>query len=119
MPTAAFMFCARLTLAAIAAGADCAWAAEETEHGESATPHAQCFSTAQTRERIEAHRLVDPFACMRAATREHQGEALGARLCRIDELFLYEISLLRPDGRILRLLFDAATGKPHSGHRDH
>jgi uncharacterized membrane protein YkoI len=33
-------------------------------------------------------------------------------------LFIYEISLLRPDGRILRVLFDAATGKPHSGHRD-
>jgi hypothetical protein len=121
MPTAAFMFCARLTLAAIAAGAaDCAWAAGETERAEApAPPHAQCFSTAQTRERIEAHRLVDPFACMRAAAREHQGEALGARLCHIDDLFLYEISLLRPDGRILRLLFDAATGKPHSGHRDH
>lgn len=119
MPVAAFLFGGVFSLAAIAAGAGAARAAEEAERAEHAPARPQCFSTAQSRERIEAHKLVDPFACMRAAAREHQGEALGARLCHLDELFVYEISLLRPDGRILRLLFDAATGKPHSGHRDH
>lgn len=117
MPFAALILCCSLTFAAIAAGMRGAWA-EEALHAEHAAPRAQCFSTTQTRERIEAHKLVDPFDCMRAAAREQQGEALGARLCRIDELFIYEISILRPDGRILRLLFDATTGKPHSGHRD-
>jgi uncharacterized membrane protein YkoI len=117
MPIAAFILCSCLTFAAIAAGIRGAWA-EEALRAEHAAPLAQCFSTTQTRERIEAHKLSDPFECMRAAAREHQGEALGARLCHIDELFIYEISLLRPDGRILRVLFDAATGKPHSGHRD-
>lgn len=119
MPTAAFMFHSLLALAAIAMGQAGAWAAEENERAEHAAPYPECFSTAQTRERIDAHKLVDPFACMRAAAREHHGEPLGARLCHVDELFIYEISMLRPDGRIVRLLFDATTGKPHSGHRDH
>jgi uncharacterized membrane protein YkoI len=118
MPITALMSCSCLTLAAIAAGAGHAWA-EEAERADHVRPRTQCFSTAQTRERIDAHKLADPFDCMRAAAREHQGEALGARLCRMDELLIYEISLLGRDGRILRLLFDAATGKPHSGHRDH
>jgi uncharacterized membrane protein YkoI len=91
-------------------------AAERT--AEHASARRQCFSTTQTREKIEAHKLTEPFACMRAAAREHNGEALGARLCRLDESYIYEISVLRPDGRIVKVLFDAATGKPHSSHKD-
>jgi uncharacterized membrane protein YkoI len=119
MRVAALLLWSRLTLAALAVGAGGARAAEEAEHAEHAPPRTQCFSTAQTRERIDAHKLADPFACMRAAANEHQGEALGARLCRLDDLLVYEIRLLRPDGRIVRILFDAETGKPHAGHRDH
>lgn len=119
MPTTAFTIRSLLALAAIATGPAGAWAADENERAEHAASRPQCFSTAQTRERIDAHKLVDPFACMRAAAREHHGEPLGARLCHVDDLLIYEISILRPDGRIVRLLFDAASGKPHSGHRDH
>jgi uncharacterized membrane protein YkoI len=105
--------------AAFAAALGSVHAEEAAERmAERAPPHRQCFSTAQTREKIEAHRLTDPFACMRAAARELGGEALGARLCRTDDFFIYEISVLRPDGRIVRHLVDAATGRPHSGRKD-
>lgn len=108
-----------LAAAAIAAAFGCARAEEAADRmAERTPPRRQCFSTAQTREKIEAHQLTDPFACMRAAAREHGGEALGARLCRLDDLFVYEISVLRLDGRIVKLLFDAATGRPHSGRKD-
>ena len=64
--------------AAFAAALGCAHAEEAAERmAERAPPHRQCFSTAQTREKIEAHRLTDPFACMRAAAHELGGEALG------------------------------------------
>ncbi len=110
-----------MAVAAIVGGVSaCARAEELAEHTlERASPKGQCFSTAQTREKIETHRLVDPFACMRAAARDHSGEALGARLCRREDLFLYEISVLQSDGHIIRLIYDATTGKPHSGHKDH
>ncbi len=115
-----FTFRSALAATSIAATLACAHAEEQAERAvERASPRSQCFSTSQTREKIEAHRLVDPFACMRAAAREQNGEALGARLCRREEAFIYEISVLRSDGRLLRLVYDATTGKPHSGHKDH
>ncbi len=108
-----------LGVAAFAATLACACAEEQAERAaERASSRIQCFSTAQTREKIEAHRLVDPFSCMRAAARDQNGEALGARLCHHEDAFFYEISVLQTDGRIVRLTYDAATGKPHSGHKD-
>lgn len=117
--TAALKTRSALAAAAIAAALGCARAEDAAEKiTERAPPRRLCFSTAQTREKIEAHRLTDPFSCMQSAAREHGGEALGARLCRLEEFLVYEISLLRPDGHIVTLLFDAATGKPHSGRKN-
>lgn len=115
-----FAFRSLLAVAAMAATTACARAAEEQgERGvERTSARVQCLSTAQTRVTIEAHGLIDPFACMRAAARDMNGEALGARLCRREEAFIYEISVLQPDGRLVRLFYDAATGRPHSGHKD-
>jgi uncharacterized membrane protein YkoI len=115
MPFALLRFRSVFAAAATAAAFGCAQAEEVAERAaERAPPRRQCFSTAQTREKIEAHKLTDPFACMRAAAHQLSGEALGARLCRLEELFIYEISVLRPDGHIVKIIFDAVTGKPHS-----
>jgi uncharacterized membrane protein YkoI len=78
----------------------------------------QCFSTAQTREQIILHKLAEPFASMQTAARNAQGEPIGARLCRVDEAFVYEVSLLRRDGRLIKIFIDAATGKPHARGED-
>lgn len=87
-------------------------------HAEEAEPERACFSTAQTREKIESLKLADPFACMRMARERTKGDPLGARLCRSGAAFVYEISVVRPDGRIVRVLFDAVTGKPQGGHKE-
>lgn len=118
MPFARSRFRSALTAVAIATAFDCARAEEAAEGAPRTPPRRQCFSLAQTREKIDTHKLMDPFACMRAAARELSGEALGARLCRLEEAFVYEISVLRPDGRIVKLIFNAATGAPHSGRKD-
>ncbi len=73
----------------------------------------ECFSVAQTRREIAQHKLADPFPSMQAASSSTQAEALSARLCRNGDLFLYEISLLRRDGRIVKTLVNAVSGKPH------
>jgi len=78
----------------------------------------ECFSTAQTRDQILAHKLAEPFGFMQAASRQRQGEALGARLCREDDEFVYEIRLLRNDGRVEKFFVDAANGKPHAGRKE-
>jgi hypothetical protein len=81
---------------------------------EPAPPPLQCFSTAQTREHIILYKLVEPFASMLAVARAVQGDPIGVRLCRIGDEFIYEISLLRHDGHVMKILVDAATGKPHA-----
>ncbi|QGM46383.1 PepSY domain-containing protein [Methylocystis heyeri] len=75
-------------------------------------PPLECFSIAETRREIAQHKLADPFPSMQAAGVLVQAEPLSARLCRSGEVFLYEISLLRRDGRIVKTLVDALTGKP-------
>jgi hypothetical protein len=79
---------------------------------EGAPPGLECFSVAQTRQKIAQHRLAEPFPLMRAESSANQADALSTRLCRIGELFLYEINLLRRDGRVIRVFVDAASGKP-------
>jgi hypothetical protein len=83
---------------------------------ESAPP--RCFSTAQTREQILLHKLTEPFVSMQVAARRAQGDPIGARLCRIDDDFIYEISLLRRDGHVVKFLINASTGRPHTGSRE-
>lgn len=73
----------------------------------------ECFSVAQTRREIAQHKLADPFPSMQAASSLAQAEPLSARLCRSGDVFVYEINLLRKDGRIVKALVDAASGKPH------
>lgn len=74
-------------------------------------PHGRtCFSQAETREKIAQRRLTDPVNAMRAGRAE--GEALRTRLCRWkqDEL-VYEVFVLRRDGRIVRLYMNAQNGQ--------
>ena len=69
-----------------------------------------CFSPAETRDKIAAHGLTEPFRAMR--TGRLQGEALRARLCRwTQDKFVYEIAVLRRDGRIVRIYMDAQNGQ--------
>jgi hypothetical protein len=82
-------------------------------------PIFECFSTAQTRDQILAHKLAEPFGFLRATSRQAQSEALGARLCRDGDEFIYEIRLLRRDGHVEKIFVDAASGKPHAARKSH
>lgn len=82
-------------------------------------PTIECYSTSQTRDAIFAHKLAEPFGMMRAAGNQMQGDPIGARLCKIHDEFIYEVSLLRRDGRIMKILVDATTGAPHVPGKEH
>ena len=81
--------------------------------------HMQCFTMAQARGKIEAHKLADPFRSMREAAVRLQGEPLGAKLCQLGEGLIYEISLLRRDGHIVKIRVDAFSGRAHTGAIDY
>lgn len=75
-------------------------------------PHGRiCFDQAEAREKIAAKGLADPFRAIRFG--RQQGEALSAKLCswRPNE-FVYEIHVLRGDGRVLRVFMNAQNGSP-------
>src|SRR5437588_11834064 len=71
----------------------------------------QCLSTDETREEIASARLVQPLVLMRRAAGDLHAEAVDGRLCRWNNELIYEISLLRRDGHIVRVLFNAANGQ--------
>ncbi|WP_395666422.1 PepSY domain-containing protein [Methylocella sp.] len=74
-----------------------------------------CFSPGETRERIRVDGLAEPLAPMRRVAAKLQAEALNARLCRNDDSFVYEISVLTREGKIMRAFIDARSGQPLGG----
>ncbi len=74
-------------------------------------PDRVCFSTAETREKILAHGLFEPFHVMRSAASRSQAKAIGVKLCRWSEELVYEMSLLRRDGHAIHVFIDAKTGQ--------
>ncbi len=59
----------------------------------------------------EARRLIEPFAALKSAGAQRRAEPLSAKLCHIGDEFIYEITLLHRDGRLVHVQMEAATGK--------
>lgn len=70
-----------------------------------------CLSQAETREEIRTRHLREPFFVLKHAALRFKAEALSAKLCRIDDEFIYEIALLHRDGKYFRVHVNATTGK--------
>ena len=70
-----------------------------------------CYSPAETRERVVTQKLFEPFALMRKASAFAHAEALAGKLCHWNDLDIYEISLLRRDGRVIHVFVNAANGQ--------
>ena len=70
-----------------------------------------CLSAAETHEEIKGHSLREPFAALKSAAQHYKAEALSAKLCRIDDEFVYEIALLHKDGHYFHAYVNATTGK--------
>jgi uncharacterized membrane protein YkoI len=82
------------------------------QHGtEHAPPEHVCLTAAQAREVVAAHRLAEPFRVMQTTARHFQAEALRAKLCRRKDELVYEITLLRRDGRVIHVSLNAVSGK--------
>ncbi|MCC0005158.1 MAG: PepSY domain-containing protein [Methylobacteriaceae bacterium] len=55
--------------------------------------------------------LADPFALLRAQAAEQRAEAIAVKLCRQGDVYVYEIDLLRRDGRLIHSRVDARSGR--------
>ena len=70
-----------------------------------------CLTDSEIREEVQAKRVVPQLTALRAARAKMGGEAVRARLCREGDNLFYHITALRRDGRVVRVVVDAATGK--------
>jgi len=84
-----------------------------------ARPKTVCLSPAETREEIKAHKLVEPFAALKAAQTQFKAEPVSAKLCHIGDELVYIIALLHHDGRYRHVVMNASTGKWQELRRPH
>ena len=102
---AALAILSRAAVAVLVLAAGGARAAE----GVAAKP--ACLNASDTREQVKAHRLIEPYAALKAAAQQRKAEALSARLCVDGDDYIYEITLLHRDGRLIHVQVEAVTGK--------
>jgi uncharacterized membrane protein YkoI len=71
-----------------------------------------CLSPRDMRDVVSTNRVVGPALAIGAARRAVPGaDMLRATLCRDGEVFVYVISVLRKDGRVVHVVVDGPTGK--------
>ena len=117
---AALAIISRAAVLSLTLAGEAARAAEAETHPVSAAKPL-CLSAAETREEVRAHRLLEPFAALKFAAAQRKAEALSAKLCHNGDEFIYEITLLHRDGRLVHVEMEAGTGKliPRPSHESH
>ncbi len=71
-----------------------------------------CLSQRDMRDIVTTNRVVAPALAIGAARRAVPGaDMLRATLCRDGDIFVYVISVLRKDGRVVHVVIDGPTGK--------
>jgi uncharacterized membrane protein YkoI len=74
-----------------------------------ATAHA-CLSFKERRAANESGKVIHLAAAIRAAKRRVPGSVVRARLCRGRDGLVYVLTILRRNGKVVRLTIDAVKG---------
>jgi hypothetical protein len=78
--------------------------------GRAAEVRLECLQPAETRDLLQTRQFIRPFRAMAEAARGGQGDPIGIRMCRLNGTIVYDVMLLRHDGRVVGALVDAARG---------
>ena len=70
-----------------------------------------CLLTADARSVISQNHLIESSLAMKNAAIKAQSVAIAGKLCRWSEQYVYEITLLRRDGRVIHAFIDARSGE--------
>ena len=71
----------------------------------------RCRTQDEIREEVAQRRVVSQVAALRVARTQMGGEAVRARLCRTETGLVYIITSLKRDGKVIRVIVDAPSGK--------
>ncbi len=77
-----------------------------------------CFSARETSDRVARLRLANPLMTMRTNARRLRADPLRTRLCRGGTVLIYELSLIRRDGKVTQVYVNAQTGRPMAPPRN-
>ena len=69
-----------------------------------------CLNPAETREAVARNKFTDPAAALRSAAAVAHADPLRSRLCRWNDEYVYEITLLRRDGKVMNVFIKAEDG---------
>ncbi|MFD1702190.1 PepSY domain-containing protein [Methylopila henanensis] len=70
-----------------------------------------CLSARDARDAIRSKKAVALVVAARTARDAWDGEVIDYKLCSVEGLLTYDITLLSPDGKVARARIDAGTGK--------
>jgi uncharacterized membrane protein YkoI len=71
-----------------------------------------CLSPEDMQEAVSSRKVVAPLAAIRAARLAvPRAEVVRARLCHHDTALMYQVMVLRRDGRFVQVLVNAASGE--------
>ena len=71
-----------------------------------------CMSSREMQDSVASNRVVAPALAVGAARRAVPGaDLLRVTLCRDGEAYVYVISVLRKDGRVVHVVIDGPTGR--------
>ncbi len=71
-----------------------------------------CFSAREMGDRVARLRLANPLIAMQSNARRNRAEPLRTRLCRTGNRLVYELSLIRKDGKVMQIYLNAQSGRP-------
>lgn len=75
-------------------------------------PGPACLSSGETSEAVAARQIVAPARAIVSARRAvPNASVLRAALCRGPDALIYRITVLRDDGRVVRVTVDAPSGR--------
>lgn len=70
-----------------------------------------CLTAEEMHGAVNANEAVAPALAHRHAREAAQGDILRMRLCREDGVLMYQITVLKRDGRVSRVTIEAVSGK--------
>ena len=70
----------------------------------------QCLNAADAREVLARNKFTDPAAALRSAAAVAHADPLRSKLCRWNDDYVYEITLLRRDGKVMTVFIKAEDG---------
>jgi uncharacterized membrane protein YkoI len=78
----------------------------------------ECLTEAEVRDVVNNRIVIPQIQALRLARSTTGGDAIRASLCRVDDGFIYIITMLARDGKLERVRIKGETGEPLPANKE-